>query len=77
MATVLFDVGNDPLPSGEWSVYRNGVEAGTFASKAAAIAWAAQEAARLQDRALTTSIHIEGVDGVWRVFDASMKAPLT
>lgn len=77
MATVMFDVGNDPLPSGGWPVLRNGVQIGAFASKTAAIAWTAQEAARLHERAVITLIHIEGADGVWRVFDASMKAPLT
>jgi tetrahydromethanopterin S-methyltransferase subunit A len=78
VATVLFDIGNDPFPSGDWPVFRNGVQIGAFDSKAAAIACAVHEATRIamQDGAVTASIHIEGADGVWRVFDASMSAPL-
>ncbi|MET0329831.1 MAG: hypothetical protein ABW154_00225 [Dyella sp.] len=78
MTTVLFDVCNDPLPSGSWPVLRNGVQVGTFASKSAAIACAMHEATRSaqQHEAVTASIHIEGADGVWRIFDTSMNAPL-
>lgn len=77
VAMVLFDVAHDPLPSGEWAVLRNGQVVGRLESKSQAIAFAVREAKRLElERDTTVLIHIEGADGAWRVFDASMSAPL-
>lgn len=73
---VLFDVVHEPQPSGRWPVWRNGNYAGSFGSKTDAIAFAVDEARRLAMDHAAVSIHIEGADGAWRVFDESMRAPI-
>lgn len=77
VAMVLFDVAHDPLPSGEWAVLRNGHVVGRLESKSQAIAFAMREAKRLElEPGTNVLIHIEGADGAWRVFNASMSAPI-
>ncbi|MBB3226582.1 hypothetical protein FHW69_001172 [Luteibacter sp. Sphag1AF] len=72
---VVFDIPFESVGPGLWLLQKNESEYGEFCSRDDALECAITEARRLEAATQTSNVvlNIEGIDGVWRAFDTSIK----
>jgi hypothetical protein len=70
---LVFDIPFQPA-DGVWRVDTPGGDGRSFDGRHQAVLYAAKEASRLSAGSGGVFLSIEGVDGVWRLFGANLKA---